>query len=614
LNDILIIDKFMHLKTLPILFFVFVLLLFTSSSSSPFYNLSHAAYIKAPPLPNGPGVNDPNLIVQKINDKTLDFPTSMAFLGNNDILVTEKTTGKVIRITDGQVQDDIPVLDVQVASDIERGLLGIAVSNSKGDGKTYVFLYYTESGGGEDGDDFDNGIDPIGNRLYRYEFTEGKLINPTLLLDLPAIPENGRGEHNGGKIVIGPDNNIYTTIGDVGGHRTQAQNTADGPEADGTGGILRITQDGNVVGNPIFGEEDPLRFYYAMGVRNSFGIDFDPVTGTLWATENGPTTGDEINIVEPGFNSGWAQIQGFANRNLLGQGMGTQDLVTLGNSKYRDPLFAWDTTIGITDAKFLNSNKLGKQYENNLFVGDINNGILYRFTPNSERNSIELNGTIYSGNLQELADKEVNNAREVTPVVFGQGFGGITDIDVGPDGYLYVLTYFGDLYRILPKSNSVSSPVNNQQANESSLPPTSSQPDSMVAQIVGVNGERSYNPNPITISRGQAIQWVNGDAISHTVTSVSANDDNDASDNGASVGSDGSFDSEAILPGQPYILQFNESGIYDYYCFYHPSMVGQVIVDDSGGDDSGGDDSGGDDSGGDDSGGDDSGGDDSGGE
>ena len=53
---------------------------------------------------------------------------------------------------------------------------------------------------------------------------------PTLLLDLPAIPDNGRGEHNGGKIRIGPDNNVYYVIGEVGGHRTQAQNNENGPE------------------------------------------------------------------------------------------------------------------------------------------------------------------------------------------------------------------------------------------------------------------------------------------------------------------------------------------------------------------------------------------------
>jgi glucose/arabinose dehydrogenase len=166
----------------------------------------------------------------------------MAFLGPNDILVTEKETGKVMRVLDGHVQDE-PALDVNVATSIERGLLGIAVSKQP-DNKIYVFLSYTESGINEDGSDVSGKIDPAGNRLYRYEYVNGHLENPILLLNLPAIPDNGRGEHNGGKIRIGPDNNIYYVIGEVGGHRTQSQNTANGPQPNGLGGVLRITQDG----------------------------------------------------------------------------------------------------------------------------------------------------------------------------------------------------------------------------------------------------------------------------------------------------------------------------------------------------------------------------------
>ena len=117
-----------------------------------------------------------------------------------------------------------PLLDVPVATAIERGLLGVAVSKNNNEGKTYVFLYYTESGGGTDGDESHAGIQPAGNRLYRYELTNGngKLVNPKLLLDLPAIPENQRGEHNSGKVLIGPDNNVYLVIGEVGAHRTQS--------------------------------------------------------------------------------------------------------------------------------------------------------------------------------------------------------------------------------------------------------------------------------------------------------------------------------------------------------------------------------------------------------
>src|SRR5919202_230033 len=94
---------------------------------------------------NGPTVNDPNLKVEEVF-KGLDFPTSMAFLGPNDILVLEKNKGTVQRIVDGKMQPD-PLLDVNVANLNERGMLGIAVAKptNNNNAPRYVFLYYTES-------------------------------------------------------------------------------------------------------------------------------------------------------------------------------------------------------------------------------------------------------------------------------------------------------------------------------------------------------------------------------------------------------------------------------------------------------------------------------------
>jgi glucose/arabinose dehydrogenase len=223
----------------------------------------------------------------------------MAFLGPNDILVLEKDEGTVQRIVNGTMLQQ-PLLQVPVATESERGMLGIAVAKHK-NGPTYVFLYYTESGGRKTADDSTSGIDPSGNRLYRYELVNNQLVNPKLMLNLPGTPGPN---HDGGKVVIGPDNNVYVVIGDLISHRTQAQNVLDGSSADATGGIIRITQDGQAVADSPLGGIYPQNLYYAYGMRNSFGMDFDPVTGKLWDTENGPNYGDEINLVEPGFNSG----------------------------------------------------------------------------------------------------------------------------------------------------------------------------------------------------------------------------------------------------------------------------------------------------------------------
>jgi hypothetical protein len=85
-----------------------------------------------------------------------------------------------------------------------------------------------------------------------------------------------------------------------------------------------------------------------------------------------------------------------------------------------------------------------------MFVGDINNGNVYRFVLNDLRNGIFIEN--FDGRSQPLSDKEIDEPNESQPLVFGQGFGGITDIEDGMDGYLYVLTFSGSLYKILPSS------------------------------------------------------------------------------------------------------------------------------------------------------------------
>jgi glucose/arabinose dehydrogenase len=163
----------------------------------------------------------------------------MAFTSRNDILVTEKNTGNVVRIVNGTILQQI-LLHVNVSKRDERGLLGIAVSPNDKTGKTYVFLYYTEAQLSDTGRPTP---DPLGNRVYRYELENNKLINPKLLLDLPALPGP---RHNGGKIAIGPDNNLYVSIGDVDGSfrgidtETKAQSYEDGPAPDGRDGILKM--------------------------------------------------------------------------------------------------------------------------------------------------------------------------------------------------------------------------------------------------------------------------------------------------------------------------------------------------------------------------------------
>jgi glucose/arabinose dehydrogenase len=315
-------------------------------------------------------------------------------------------------------------------------------------------------------------VPPAGNRLYRYDLdlnnnnsNNSKLTNPLLLLNLPASPPPQRAgtekNHNGGKVLIGPDNNVYLGIGDVGGHRGQSENNPNGIAPDGTSGILRVTQDGQIVDNPPLGTDTiPLSLYYAYGMRNTFGMDFDPLTGDLWDTENGNTFGDEINLVNPGFNSGWSQVAGIWEAGskpgpVIGADSNNppKDLVTFdGKGVYRAPEFTWLQTVAPTALKFLSSDRLGKQYENTIFVGDVDYGRLYNFKLNEDRT-----GLVIAANDSPLVDKVANTPDEMTKqagVTIGQGFGVITDMQVGPeDGYLYILTLQGSLYRIVPNTS-----------------------------------------------------------------------------------------------------------------------------------------------------------------
>ena|SRR5215207_3092469 len=160
-----------------------------------------------------PTVRDPNLKIETLATG-LTLPTTMAFVGPDDILVLEKNKGTVQRIVNGQMLAQ-PLLKVNVSSEVERGMLGIAVSKDNHTGKSYVFLYFTELERQQQGEGGKGGGEPIASRLYRYELTNNnKLVNPKLLLDLPAVPGP---RHNAGNIMIGPDNNLYVSVGDLDG-------------------------------------------------------------------------------------------------------------------------------------------------------------------------------------------------------------------------------------------------------------------------------------------------------------------------------------------------------------------------------------------------------------
>lgn len=371
-------------------------------------------------------LKDPNLSLQPIyNDFT--SPTGMAFLddsGKNIIVIEKKGNVKLIS---GGILQDTPLKQFDVNFESERGLLGVQVM--KENNTTLVFFYVTEN-------DADQTVtDPnenLRNRVYSFEWDGNDLINQKLILDLPAIPGPN---HNGGKITLGKDNNLYVIIGDL-NHRTKLQNFENGGDPDFTGSIYRIDpHSGSAPGDNPFVESDVPNIdkTFAYGIRNSFGLTVDPITGNIWDTENGPSFSDEINLVEPGFNSGWRSIMGPAS-----SADEIKALVFLSpNSNYSDPEISWLEPTAVTDIEFINSTSLGPDYTNNILVGDNNNGNLYFFKLNDQRNGLEIQDAVID------SEEELNN------YILGTGFGSITDIQTGPDGDIYVVSLeSGSIYKI----------------------------------------------------------------------------------------------------------------------------------------------------------------------
>ena len=362
-----------------------------------------------------PIISDDNLIVKKFSTG-LEYPTTMCFIGD-DMLVLEKNTGKVIRIKDNGVHYNEPVLDVAVDAHWESGLLGITcISN-------HVFLYFSESESGSDTTKLHD--QPMKNRVYRYDWNGEKLINPILIKELPGNLDGGH-RHNGGAMT-NQNNQIYFVIGDL-GQRATFQNIPNKTIYE-TSSIFKIdTESSNSVE------------LFAMGIRNSFGLSVDPETGYLWDTENSAHHYDEINLVKSGFNSGWMHVMGPVDRdNPDINGIQTVP-PPFENFIYSDPEFSFERPVAVTAIEFPDGDSFEK-YSDWLFVGDYNNGRIYKFQLNSERT-----GFVFSN--PELSDLVLDDNDEIDEILFAKGFQTISDIEFHDDAMYVVSIFDGSIYKI----------------------------------------------------------------------------------------------------------------------------------------------------------------------
>jgi len=426
-------------------------------------------------------------------------PTSIAFLGANDLLALEKISGRVLRVTNGAVAG--VALDLAVNSASERGLLGVAL-HPRFPATPLVYLYWTESSTGADSAALAD-VPLLGNRVDRFVWNGSTLTFDRNMIKLHAFQADAgqplRGNHNGGVIRFGPDGKLYIIIGDN-GRRGQTQNLPQGwnpggpddqfggPEPDDahlTGVIIRLNDDGTTpsdnpfvaAGAAIGGQSGSnIQKVFAYGIRNSFGMAFDPVSGALWEQENGDDSFDEINRVEPGMNGGWVQIMGPVDRiaqfksievNEFGRNLqqvrwppsniaDTPDealsrLFKLPGSHYSDPEFSWKYAVPPAGIGFLSSRALGPQFENDLFVGAATpntvGGYLFRFQLTGNRRKIATDDPRLADRVADNTTK--NDITESESLLIGRDFGVVTDIQTGPNGNLFVVSISkGTVYEI----------------------------------------------------------------------------------------------------------------------------------------------------------------------
>lgn len=458
----------------------------TATESDPDINNNSATIVTQVTTQSpGPSMLDPNLAVQTVITG-LSQPTSMAFV-DNGFFVTEKNTGKVQYVVNGAVAST--PLDLATNSASERGLLGIALHPNFSTNH-FVYLYWTESSTGADSTNLAD-VPLLGNRVDRYVWNGSTLTFNQNLIKLRAYQADPnqplRGNHNGGILRFGPDGKLYILMGDN-GRRGFLQNNQLGPVPDDqyggpepddahlTGFILRLNDDGTTpTDNPFFNVSTSLtgeaavniKKLYAYGVRNGFGLAFDPLSGNLWDQENGDDAYDEMNRITPAANNGWVETMGPVSRvadfkaieSTYGAGNLQQlrwppsliadtpagalaQLYMLPGAHYNDPEFSWKYALAPAGIGFVQGTGIGPQYEGDMFVAAsrtfLSGGFLFRFKFTPDR----LHFAFSDSRLNDLVADNVDkfDITESESLLIGKDFGISTDVQTGPNGHVYVVS------------------------------------------------------------------------------------------------------------------------------------------------------------------------------
>ena len=343
----------------------------------------------------------------------LSHPWGLAFRGNGDILVTERNEGALRVIRDG-VLDPRPIPGVPEVYTGTRlaGLMDIALHP---DDDRLVYLTYSKP------------AEQDGRRGAVIALARGRLDSGALteVRDVFVSEGFGRGVA-ASRVTFGPDGKLYMTVG--GAIRSQTTGLRAQDPGEHVGKVVRLNDDGSVpADNPFVGEPGYLPEIYSLGHRNQLGLTFHPDNGTLWASENAPQGGDEVNVILPGRNYGWP----LASDAREYTGVRVSD--TPWRAEFERPEIVWWPSIAPSGLTFYDGDHF-PAWRGNLFVGSMTVGRMQR-TGHLER-------VVFNRRGEEMGREWL----------LGELKQRIRDVRQGPDGYLYVLTEEDDaaLLRIEP--------------------------------------------------------------------------------------------------------------------------------------------------------------------
>lgn len=328
------------------------------------------------PVDPGPVTIKDSAIVQGLN-----YPWEILWGPDNFIWMTERG-GKISRVNPATGAVSLLHTVTEVVTNGEGGLLGM-VLHPNFSATPHVFVVYNYNSGG------------YKEKVVRYTYTGTALTSPFTVIENLAASS----VHNGSRLVITPDLKLFITTGDA-SNTSLPQNTSSL-----SGKILRLNLDGTIpADNPVAGNA-----YWSFGHRNPQGLVF--ANNILYSSEHGPSTDDEVNIIEKGRNYGWPDVPGYCDAGV------EQTFCTTFNVK--EPLRAWSPTVATCGLDYYNKDLI-PQWKNSLLLVALKEARLYQ---------MKLDGTF----------KAVTETNEY----FVSKYGRMRDVCISTDGKVYICTSNG---------------------------------------------------------------------------------------------------------------------------------------------------------------------------